>query len=44
MTPYIRQNAESPRFWWRADQLENEATAVRHRQGRLVGHMESLGL
>src|ERR1039457_4208896 len=32
-----------PRFTWTRDQLGDRLAAVRHRQGRLVGHMEALG-
>jgi Fic family protein len=32
-----------PKFHWNQDGLANQLAAVRHRQGRLIGRMESLG-
>lgn len=42
--PYIHQLPEWPAFYWRAEALSNRLTEVRHRQGRLIGRMEHLGL
>src|ERR1039458_419611 len=32
-----------PRFEWSRERLADPLAAVRHRQGRLIGHMEALG-
>jgi Fic family protein len=32
-----------PRFHWSTDKLAEPLASVRHRQGRLIGHMEALG-
>ena len=32
-----------PRFTWNRERLAEPLAAVRHRQGRLIGHMEALG-
>jgi len=40
---YIHELEEWPRFDWNRDRLAEPLAAVRHRQGRLVGHMEALG-
>src|SRR5436190_2693951 len=32
-----------PRFHWNREQLAEPLAAVRHQQGRLIGHMEALG-
>jgi len=40
---YIHQQAEWPSFTWAGDSLSTTLAAVRHRQGRLVGRMETLG-
>ena len=32
-----------PRFHWNTDKLAETLASVRHRQGRLIGHMEALG-
>lgn len=39
----IHQLSTWPTFRWRSEQLTALLAAVRHRQGRLVGRMESLG-
>jgi Fic family protein len=40
---YIHELAEWPRFDWDRDTFAEPLAAVRHRQGRLIGHMEALG-
>ena len=40
---YIHELADWPHFIWRADAMTKCLAAVRHKQGRLVGRMESLG-
>ena len=40
---YIYQLQDWPRFTWNREQLAELLAAVRHRQGRLIGHMEALG-
>jgi Fic family protein len=40
---YIHQREDWPNFRWSADKLAEPLASVRHRQGRLVGHMEALG-
>src|SRR5271155_1674212 len=40
---YIHELKEWPRFTWNAEQLAEPLADVRHRQGRLTGHMEALG-
>ncbi|HEX7360990.1 MAG TPA: DUF4172 domain-containing protein [Bryobacteraceae bacterium] len=32
-----------PRFRWSAERIAEPLASVRHRQGRLIGHMEALG-
>jgi Fic family protein len=41
---YIYQLKEWPHFTWDAKQLAEPLAAIRHKQGRLIGHMEALGL
>ncbi len=41
---YIHQQPEWPRLYWRGEELADSLAEVRHRQGRLVGRMESIGL
>lgn len=43
MTNYIHELPEWPSFRWNQDALLHRLVAVRHRQGRLIGRMESLG-
>jgi Fic family protein len=43
MTVYIYQLPNWPRFTWQQDQIAALLADVRHRQGRLLGKMESLG-
>ncbi|MSO99766.1 MAG: Fic family protein [Acetobacteraceae bacterium] len=40
---YIHDLADWPKFHWSHARLEEPLAAVRHRQGRLIGRMESLG-
>lgn len=41
---YIHELKEWPRFRWRDDKLALVLADVRHKQGKLIGQMESLGL
>ena len=43
MSRSIHERADWPRFRWDQKALAAQLTAVRHRQGRLIGHMEALG-
>lgn len=40
---YIHELTEWPKFSWAAKRLTEPLAAVRHKQGRLIGSMESLG-
>ena len=40
---YIHQSPDWPKFHWNAETLAEPLAAVRLRQGRLIGRMESLG-
>src|SRR5437879_9065862 len=40
---YIHELEDWPRFNWSRERLAEPLAAVRHRQGRLIGHMEALG-
>lgn len=40
---YIHERKDWPRFHWNAEKLAPSLASVRHRQGRLIGHMEALG-
>ena len=40
---YIHERPDWPQFQWRADKLAARLAQVRHKQGRLLGRMESLG-
>lgn len=40
---YIHELEDWPRFHWNREQLAEGLASVRHRQGRLIGHMEALG-
>ncbi|MGH7268006.1 MAG: Fic family protein [Candidatus Rokuibacteriota bacterium] len=40
---YIHELQDWPRFRWDTDRLAEPLASVRHRQGRLIGRMESLG-
>jgi Fic family protein len=41
--PYIYERPDWPDFQWDAGALAEQLGAVRHRQGRLIGRMETLG-
>lgn len=43
MTTYIHELRGWPRFHWNVDALAGRLSAVRFRQGRLLGRMETLG-
>src|SRR5258708_12567234 len=40
---YIHERKDWPRFRWNRERLSEPLADVRHRQGRLIGHMEALG-
>ena len=40
---YIHEREDWPRFSWDTEVLTSQLSAVRHRQGRLIGRMEGLG-
>jgi Fic family protein len=40
---FIHELHDWPRFDWNRERLAEPLVAVRHRQGRLIGHMEALG-
>ena len=40
---YIHERQDWPRFNWNRGRLAEPLAAVRHRQGRLIGHMEAFG-
>src|SRR5207302_8239367 len=40
---YIHELEDWPKFRWHSDRLAEQLASVRHRQGRLIGRMESLG-
>jgi Fic family protein len=40
---YIHELKDWPKFRWDSDRLGEQLASVRHRQGRLIGRMESLG-
>jgi len=44
MATYIHELADWPQFRWSRESLAEQLAAVRHRQGRLIGRMEGLGL
>ena len=43
MSDYIHQLPDWPRFYWKYETIAEKLAAVRHRQGRLIGQMESVG-
>ncbi|MFC1835013.1 Fic family protein [Thermodesulfobacteriota bacterium] len=43
MAKYIHERSDWPKFHWDKTALVDQLAAVRHRQGRLIGRMESLG-
>jgi Fic family protein len=40
---YIHENENWPTFHWDKEGLSDQLASVRHRQGRLIGRMKSLG-
>ena len=40
---YIHELPDWPHFTWNRESLAESLAGVRHRQGRLIGHMEALG-
>lgn len=40
---FIHENPAWPRFFWNAEALTGPLAAVRHKQGRLLGRLQSLG-
>src|SRR5580704_4585812 len=40
---YIHELSEWPHFTWPGEKLGGLLAEVRHKQGRLIGHMEALG-
>src|SRR6202790_2843362 len=40
---YVHERQHWPQFSWSRERLAEPLAAVRHRQGRLIGHMEALG-
>lgn len=40
---YIHERAEWPEFEWNSEEVSSQLAAVRHKQGRLLGRMGSLG-
>jgi Fic family protein len=40
---YTHELQDWPRFHWNREQLAEPLASIRHRQGRLIGHMEALG-
>src|SRR5262249_45528267 len=40
---YIYERPDWPQFHWKQENLAQKLAAVRHEQGRLLGHMEALG-
>src|SRR5271167_2036435 len=40
---YIHELRDWPQFHWNLEKLAEPLASVRHRQGRLIGHMEALG-
>ena len=43
MARYIHQLPQWPQFYWNQEALAAPLAALRHKQGRLLGHMEALG-
>jgi len=43
LTDYIHTSPDWPKFRWSEEALSQRLAALRHRQGRLLGRMESLG-
>src|SRR5271169_6113660 len=42
-TKYIHGRKNWPKYHWSQERLAEQLATVRHRQGRLIGRMESLG-
>lgn len=40
---YIHELKDWPKFHWNMEKLAEPLASVRHRQGKLIGHMEALG-
>jgi len=40
---YIHERPDWPHFTWDQEKMVSRLAAVRHRQGRLLGHMEAIG-
>src|SRR5580692_3800471 len=40
---FIHERKDWPRFHWNRERLAEPLAAVRHQQGRFIGHMEALG-
>ena len=40
---YIHEQPDWPQLHWQHEQLAEPLGSVRHRQGRLIGHMEAIG-
>ncbi len=40
---YLHELQDWPKFHWNRERLAEPLASVRHRQGRLIGHMEALG-
>jgi Fic family protein len=40
---YVYELTDWPQFRWKPEHLTEPLASVRHRQGRLIGHMEALG-
>ena len=40
---YVHELPDWPNLRWSDEQLAQPLAAIRHRQGRLIGHMEALG-
>jgi Fic family protein len=40
---FIHERPEWPRLYWDRDRLAEPLAAVRHQQGRVIGHMDALG-
>ncbi|MBI2091063.1 MAG: DUF4172 domain-containing protein, partial [Deltaproteobacteria bacterium] len=43
MSRYIHELPDWPAFKWDQEKLAGPLAALRHRQGRLIGRMETLG-
>ncbi len=43
MSKYIYQQKEWPKFHWKDEKITALLSAIRHKQGRLLGYMEALG-